>query len=263
MGKREGVSKRIRFEVFKRDSFTCQYCGAKSPDIILCVDHIEPVKHGGTNDILNLVTSCEDCNSGKGAVRLSDESVVAKSRKQAEALQTKREQIEMIAAWHRELCEQENLAANAVADFIPGPWSPNDHGSKNLNKWIRKFGLSEIIDSTKIAFSSYYKDDQPTWERAFKMIPRIAHVRQLQKTDPALAEAHRLRGILGYSLRDRYFDYARALNLLAILIDEGDSEEAERICRNAKNWAGFVSEATGRIDRLRESRQARGDNQDA
>ncbi len=26
---REPIGKKLRFEVFKRDSFTCQYCGAK------------------------------------------------------------------------------------------------------------------------------------------------------------------------------------------------------------------------------------------
>lgn len=47
MAKREPLSKGIRFEVFKRDNFTCQYCGAKAPDVILEVDHINPVKLGG------------------------------------------------------------------------------------------------------------------------------------------------------------------------------------------------------------------------
>lgn len=62
---RKGLSKKIRFEVFKRDQFTCQYCGKKAPDVILHVDHIQPVSKGGTNDLLNLITSCQDCNLGK------------------------------------------------------------------------------------------------------------------------------------------------------------------------------------------------------
>ena len=40
MGQRKTLSKKIRFEVFKRDKFTCQYCGRMSPDVILEVDHI-------------------------------------------------------------------------------------------------------------------------------------------------------------------------------------------------------------------------------
>lgn len=55
-----------RFEVFKRDGFTCQYCGGHPPDKTLEVDHIVPVCKGGTDDIHNLITSCFDCNRGKG-----------------------------------------------------------------------------------------------------------------------------------------------------------------------------------------------------
>lgn len=56
-----------RFEVFSRDNFTCQYCGARAPNVQLVVDHIVPVARGGTNDELNLVSACFSCNAGKSA----------------------------------------------------------------------------------------------------------------------------------------------------------------------------------------------------
>ncbi len=59
MAKRKAISKKVRFEVFKRDSFTCQYCGAKAPDVVLNCDHIEPVSKGGTNKLLNLIGGIE------------------------------------------------------------------------------------------------------------------------------------------------------------------------------------------------------------
>ena len=65
MTQRKSLTKKVRFEVFKRDSFICQYCGSKAPDVILEVDHLNPVKEGGSNDIMNLVTSCFSCNRGK------------------------------------------------------------------------------------------------------------------------------------------------------------------------------------------------------
>lgn len=68
---RESLSKKARFEIFKRDSFTCQYCGRQPPDVVLVIDHINPVKEGGDNDELNLITSCVDCNQGKGARKLN------------------------------------------------------------------------------------------------------------------------------------------------------------------------------------------------
>ena len=65
MAKRKNLSKSVRFEVFKRDSFKCQYCGKSAPDVVLEVDHIIPVSKGGDNDISNLITACFDCNRGK------------------------------------------------------------------------------------------------------------------------------------------------------------------------------------------------------
>jgi DNA-directed RNA polymerase subunit RPC12/RpoP len=71
MAKRRAMSAKTRFEVFKRDGFVCQYCGAHPPDVLLEVDHIVAVKNGGVNDPDNLTTACERCNRGKSAVPLS------------------------------------------------------------------------------------------------------------------------------------------------------------------------------------------------
>jgi hypothetical protein len=61
------VSKRLRYEILRRDSYTCRYCGASAPDVPLRVDHVTPVALGGADHPSNLVTSCEDCNSGKSS----------------------------------------------------------------------------------------------------------------------------------------------------------------------------------------------------
>ncbi len=81
--KRTPISIKKRFEVFKRDNFTCQYCSAKPPSIPLEVDHIIPVCKGGKNDIDNLITACFDCNRGKGGVELNSipETLITKMEK--------------------------------------------------------------------------------------------------------------------------------------------------------------------------------------
>ena len=61
------VSKRLRYEVLRRDNYTCRYCGAFAPLAILVVDHVTPRKHGGPDKLENLITACQDCNSGKSA----------------------------------------------------------------------------------------------------------------------------------------------------------------------------------------------------
>lgn len=69
-----GLGFRKRFEVFKRDNFTCQYCGrnVKKHKVVLVIDHIHPKKKGGRDDMSNLITSCLDCNIGKRDNLLQD-----------------------------------------------------------------------------------------------------------------------------------------------------------------------------------------------
>ncbi|MDH5474771.1 MAG: HNH endonuclease [Cyclobacteriaceae bacterium] len=52
-----------RLNVFKRDSFTCQYCEKKEH---LTLDHVLPKSKGGRSTWNNLVTACSRCNSRKG-----------------------------------------------------------------------------------------------------------------------------------------------------------------------------------------------------
>jgi hypothetical protein len=59
-------SKALRFKIFKRDHFTCTYCGKRGgPGVELEVDHIVALANGGKDEELNLTTSCHDCNRGK------------------------------------------------------------------------------------------------------------------------------------------------------------------------------------------------------
>lgn len=62
------VSKRLRFDVLRRDHHTCRYCGRSAPEVRLTVDHVVPVTLGGSDDPSNLVTACSDCNSGKASM---------------------------------------------------------------------------------------------------------------------------------------------------------------------------------------------------
>ena len=61
------VSKALRYQVLRRDGFTCRYCGGKAPDVALRVDHVIPAALGGSDEPANLTTACQDCNSGKAA----------------------------------------------------------------------------------------------------------------------------------------------------------------------------------------------------
>jgi HNH endonuclease len=61
------ISTRLRYEVLRRDLFTCRYCGASAPWAVLEMDHVTPRKLGGRDVLENLVTACKPCNNGKFA----------------------------------------------------------------------------------------------------------------------------------------------------------------------------------------------------
>ncbi len=62
--------KLTRREVFRRDNFTCQYCGKKSSD--LTIDHVVPRHLGGKHIWTNVVAACPACNHRKGGRMLNE-----------------------------------------------------------------------------------------------------------------------------------------------------------------------------------------------
>ena len=59
-----------RREVFRRDNYTCQYCGKHTS--ILTIDHIIPRHMGGNQTWKNIVTACPSCNHRKGGRTLDE-----------------------------------------------------------------------------------------------------------------------------------------------------------------------------------------------
>jgi hypothetical protein len=86
---RTSRSKRARFEIFERDGFTCQYCGAMPPDVTLQLDHIHPISKGGADTEDNLTTACRDCNAGKSNRILG--AVIPRPDADAEYMRTQQE----------------------------------------------------------------------------------------------------------------------------------------------------------------------------
>jgi len=62
----------LRFVVFRRDKFTCQFCGRTARSgAELTIDHVIPSSKGGDDSWGNLVTACHECNQGKSDVLLA------------------------------------------------------------------------------------------------------------------------------------------------------------------------------------------------
>ena len=196
MTKRKSLSKKVRFEVFKRDKFQCQYCGKKAPDVVLNVDHIDPVANGGTNEVINLITSCFDCNQGKKARLLSDDTVIQKQRKQLELIQERREQLELMLEWKKTLTEFEDEKVTMVSDYwasMMTPYSLNENGLKALEKLINKFPIEDILEAIDIANKKYLVFDgdgnitKESVEEAFNKVGGICALKNMSEIKKKIA----------------------------------------------------------------------------
>ncbi|MCK5610983.1 HNH endonuclease [Candidatus Pacearchaeota archaeon] len=148
---RKSLSKKIRFEVFKRDGFVCQYCGNSPPSIILEVDHIKPVKDGGENEIDNLLTSCFDCNRGKGATRLEILPDTLDHKRQL--LEEKREQLEqyekLIASKRRALNRKVSKLEHMFEEVYEHTWK--EMYKKTIRDFLEVLPYEEVESAVAIA----------------------------------------------------------------------------------------------------------------
>ena len=158
--KRVGISQKLRFEVFKRDSFKCQYCGRSAPDVLLHVDHINPVSKGGGNDLLNLTTACVECNQGKRDRLISDDSVMQKKRKQLEEMQEKQNQLQMMLEWEKELNDTTQEAVDYCVDYWEEIFNKRlsvfSNDKKMLHGLVKKYGVNSVIEAMDDATDYYY-----------------------------------------------------------------------------------------------------------
>lgn len=159
-GSRQQVGKRARFEVFKRDAFTCQYCGAQPPDVVLVVDHIHPVAKGGDNDPGNLVTACEPCNQGKADRTLGD--AIVRPDADVMYLQTQQE-IGELRRYKAALERREELTDRVVA-MLQGvwvadagtDWHPADHILRSMLNRYGPFTVEEALRDVAAKVSGGY-----------------------------------------------------------------------------------------------------------
>lgn len=150
---RKAISKKLRFDVFKRDGFVCAYCGATPPNVVLHVDHIHPVAEGGTNDIDNLITSCQPCNIGKGANKLS--SIPQSLESKAALISEQEAQIKGYQSILRAKKERIEYEAIQIAENIKRGWLPNDRDFISIKNFIEKLGYFEVEEAAEIASSKF------------------------------------------------------------------------------------------------------------
>lgn len=149
MAKRLSITKKVRFNIFKRDLFTCQYCGKTPPAAVLEIDHIIPVSRGGVNSDDNLITSCFDCNRGKGAdgLEVSPELL----QKKAEMLAEKEAQIKAYNRLAKSKRKREDKSIDEIQDEFQFT-NPGREFTPAFRESIRSQFLP-YFDSGKLSFA--------------------------------------------------------------------------------------------------------------
>lgn len=148
---RKPIGKARRFAIFARDGFACRYCGRQSDSVKLEVDHIIPVCQGGTDDEANLISSCEDCNRGKGGKTIEQSAPTETDR--LRLLQELREQQEAARAAADTAAAREELEQEVV-NFWCGRTGRDSMNRRCLSivlYLIKQHGVSLVFSWIEIA----------------------------------------------------------------------------------------------------------------
>lgn len=241
--KRKTMTKKTRFEVFKRDSFKCQYCGASAPEAILVVDHIDPISKDGADEMTNYITACQPCNAGKSDRKLTDNATLQKQKAQLDELNERRTQLEMMLAWRNGLKgmddDQIDVLRSAWAEGTPG-WSLNDTGLKELRSLFKKYGLTKILDAIETAINQYVKTDHDgkiTSESVGTAWQKIGGILRMSSLTDEQRDLYYVKGIL----RNRIsYVPVNIIPLLKEALASGvDPEDMKLTAKSVTSWTQF------------------------
>lgn len=154
------ISKKLRFEIFKRDGFQCAYCGKSPPEVTLEIDHIEPRSKGGQDDIDNYITSCFDCNRGKSNIRLT--SIVPKIAEKFELLKEKEDQLKEYRKFIQKIEKRVNQDIKEISAIYSEKykgWDFSDQFKKvSIKRFLKHLLKQEIEEALHLAIIKFPKD---------------------------------------------------------------------------------------------------------
>jgi hypothetical protein len=160
---RKALSKKLRFDVFKRDCFACQYCGATPPAVVLEIDHMHPVSKGGKDTIDNLLTACFDCNRGKsdGLLSTLPETVADKAALMAEKMEQLKAFERLIKSQRRHEEKQINEVEEAFQVHFDG-YSFTPKFRESVRLFISKLPAHVVVNYMHLACTRVPRKDDAT-----------------------------------------------------------------------------------------------------
>ena len=165
------IGAKKRFEIFERDNFTCQYCGRKPPEIILHLDHIHPSSKKGVDEDFNLITSCQQCNLGKGNKILINPDRKEAIEKEIENLEEAQKQIEKYCEYLTKYSQMKKQ--NPIIEILCKKWEElsehktkiSERGKREIELLLKKHTPEKIMEAMEIAWGKKLDDSNKTYKK--------------------------------------------------------------------------------------------------
>lgn len=227
-------SKRLRFEILKRDGFRCRYCGVSAASAVLHVDHVVAESAGGEDVPENLVTACAACNGGKSNVGL-DESRLSTTT--VEDIQQNTEDIKAyLEACRAQKQARDGLHALAaeyywenIGPLVGDRISPSLDGA--LLKIMEEDGLPMLIQGMEATYRKVSTQRMSATDAARYFFGVMKRLRAAATQDPQSDQQRRrilikftvewLAGLIYEHERPDEADHAEATRVIGMLDSDG------------------------------------------
>ena len=225
------ISKRLRYEVLRRDSFACYYCGATPPDVKLVVDAVVPEALGGSHkDPANLVTACEPCNSGKTSSSPDAPLVAAVADDAAEWAEAKAAAAEEM----RSSVQAREATAEQFDSWwdreLPGCWRPDDWDRSVAYFLDAGLPVDVLRDCLRIAARS-----QAARGQKWRYMCAVAwnRIKEIQERASGLSEPPGEPAEVGEDVED-----AAIQNWCRLILAQREPRDVEAASRECLEYAG-------------------------
>ena len=121
----------------------------------------------------------------------------------------------MLLDWKEELLKFDREQVEIINSMLikQTGCSVSEVGKSKLNKHIKEFGISEVIESTQISIDQYHDGTKDSVEKVFSYIPRICSVRAKTLKNPWYYKAKQIV----FMLIRRFYNFNESDRIVQII----------------------------------------------
>lgn len=170
------ITKKMRFEVLKRDEFKCRYCGSPAPDVFLEIDHVIPRSKGGKDDVSNLVAACEGCNRGKSDIPLDKPAETVRLDREVERFEQEKQIFEFLEEKKKFWDEKAEKIHKGFVYMLGFDEELTSNDLSNIIFFIKRIGETEVQEAVLIcADKQSNNDSEMSFENLKKYFFGVLH----------------------------------------------------------------------------------------